>query len=269
MVVTGNDIVYTLSGGSSNIDPASALGGPPSTQVIAGNEVFNDISEEDSISGRVDYRCIYIANNNPFDSLFATELSIIKEVSGGATIDFGVPVATDIQRITVSDTASVTGGNFTIGYESNSVIVNHDSDVAQWATNLQDSLNALDILSGIIVTVSALSSTITFTISFQGDDNFRNHDLISLVSNNLIGGNPQITTAKIAEGAPINTEAQEIPFATTDPFGITFQTDPLDFGVMRPSDLIPIWIRRETASNTEAKANDGVTFRIIGKPFQP
>lgn len=268
MAVLSSDISYTLSGGVSNIDPNASLGGAPSSQVISGNGLFDDISEDEANVGLVDYRCIYIANNNLADSLTEVTLTLVDDVSSGSTVSFGVPTSTDIQRMTVTDTAEPTGGSFTISYEGNNVEVPFNADETVWATHLQNGLNALDLLSGVVVTVAVTTTdswTITFTISFLGDDDSRNHDLLELVTNGLTGDNPVIAISKISEGSPVNAEAQEIPFDTTDPFGITFQTNPIEFAEFKPLDVIPVWIRRETPAGTEALANDGVTVRLIGK----
>ena len=70
MPIISTDIVYRLSGGASNVDPNASLGGARSTAgggVITTdvlNNVWDNVSGDDSAAGDTEYRCIYILNNH-------------------------------------------------------------------------------------------------------------------------------------------------------------------------------------------------------------
>lgn len=70
MPIASSDIKYYLSGGAANVDPNAALGGARSTaggglittDVL--NNVWDNVSGDDSAAGDTEYRCIYIDNQN-------------------------------------------------------------------------------------------------------------------------------------------------------------------------------------------------------------
>jgi hypothetical protein len=70
MPVVSTDIVYRLSGGSANTNPAAALGGAMSTAgggiVTPGgaNNVWDDVTGAESAAGDTEYRCLYVSNAN-------------------------------------------------------------------------------------------------------------------------------------------------------------------------------------------------------------
>lgn len=70
MPILPAEIEYRLSGGASNTDANAALGGAMST-VPGGlivdavlNNLFDDVTGDESAVGDVEYRCIYIRNTN-------------------------------------------------------------------------------------------------------------------------------------------------------------------------------------------------------------
>lgn len=71
MAIAETDLIWRLSGGAANEDPAAALGGAMST--AAGgiviktetlNSLFDDISGAEAAAGDVEYRCLYIHNEH-------------------------------------------------------------------------------------------------------------------------------------------------------------------------------------------------------------
>jgi hypothetical protein len=70
MAIIASDIEVRLSGGASNTSPAAALGGAMST--VAGgvittnvlNNLFDDVSGDESAAGDIEYRGIYVKNNH-------------------------------------------------------------------------------------------------------------------------------------------------------------------------------------------------------------
>lgn len=67
MPIVSTDILFFLSGGSTNTDPNACLGGVQSTTQIVDNtlhNLFNLVTGAEALSGYIDYRGIYIKNNN-------------------------------------------------------------------------------------------------------------------------------------------------------------------------------------------------------------
>jgi len=273
MAISGNDIVYTLSGGSGNSNPNNSLGGGPSSTPIVSNRLFSDITNDEAIAGKIDYRCFYVANNNVEDTFFDSELMIFEEIVGGSDISFGVSATNDVQQIIVSSSNAQppNGGSFTISHEQENVVINWNLNISTIAQNIQDSLNYLNHLSDVVVVAqqSVLTNYVAvFTVTFAGKDGKRNQELFDLVSNNLLGtGTYSITFSKVVEGSPINMEAQTIPFETTTPFGVVFGTSTVQVGDLRSGDLFPVWVRRTTPEQADPLENDGVVFRLTGKAF--
>lgn len=280
MAISPNDIVYLLSGGTYNNNPYNSLGGEPSLRAVFGvvNNLFDDVTSSEAEQGSVDYRCIYVANNNAVDSFYDTRLYIESQTIEGSNIKIGVPTATDTQRIIVA--GSVQGGSFTISYDGTSVTVNWDLYLAQWAKNIEDGLNALSELGGVVVDASTYSTeggdvfnqTRVFEITFAGVSNNRYHPTLQLVANNLIAPSPAtIQITKIQDGCPINAIAAEIDTDKIEPYGITWETPteaaPLFIGTMRHGDSFPIWIQRTTSAQSDPLSDDGFVLRVLGRPF--
>jgi hypothetical protein len=56
-------IVYRLSGGAGNSNPAASLGGVMSTTAVAANALFDTVSAAEALSGDTEYRCFFILND--------------------------------------------------------------------------------------------------------------------------------------------------------------------------------------------------------------
>lgn len=264
MVIVASDIKLFLSGGAFNTDPNASLGGEISNQEIVGitNNLFDDISDEENDDGRIDFRCFYVSNENVTDTWGGIEAVILSQVEGGSSVELGISTITDQQNITITGTAS--GGSFTISYLGDNVVVSHDANLATWASNLQSGLNGLATLSGVAVSASESGSVITFEVSFEGNDDNRNHSLIVLVIN-AITGSPTIDIEKIQAGAPINSTAPDIgAFDTTPPTGVDFSSGSLSIGDLQATDNFPLWVRRTTVAGVDPVEDDGFSLRTSG-----
>ncbi len=100
MAITASDIIFRLSGGTSNTSPAASLGGARSTAggtaVITTdtlNNVWDDVSGADSSSGKTEYRGIYVLNNHGSLTLTAAKIWISSNTtSADDTIDIALAV---------------------------------------------------------------------------------------------------------------------------------------------------------------------------------
>ncbi len=67
MPIASTDIDFHLSGGAANSDVDASLGGAiSSTQITDAtlNNLFDDVSSDESSAGDTEYRCIYVKNNH-------------------------------------------------------------------------------------------------------------------------------------------------------------------------------------------------------------
>lgn len=273
-MITGDDIIYVYSGGTTNSDPDSSLGGDPSSHQISNgiNNLFEDVEPEVVENGLTDYRCFYIFNNHITDSYYNSHLYMETEVENGGEVFLGVLLLDEVQSITV--VGNITGGSLTLVYDGVNVVWGYTTDVATNATALGSALNSLTSLSGVTVNASQQSDdelpVAVYEITFGGDDGKRFHPLITIFANNLIGPSA-VGTAKVVNGSPINSIANEIDVATTTPAGITFskptKPSPFVIGVLKATEGFPVWVMREILPGSVSAAADGFKIRFRGTPF--
>jgi hypothetical protein len=85
MPITEEDLDFVLSGGATNEDPNASLGGAISTEeggVIESetmDNVFDDVTGDESKAGLVDYRGIYIKNSHATLTLQGAKLWITQD----------------------------------------------------------------------------------------------------------------------------------------------------------------------------------------------
>lgn len=271
MTAIADDLVVVLTGGSSNNDPYESLGGEPSSQPIIGvlNNLFENISPEEALTGKVDYRCIYVFNNNTSDDLYEVKLYVVNETAGGSEIELGIIKKQEVQRVIVS--GSVSGGSFDITYQDETKTVNYHSDPATWAANLETALNEMDLLEEVSVSVAGNFTTRIFNINFGGEDDYRFHDLLEIDTANLTGTSIAGTVSRLIPGEPINSVPSSIDIETTTPTGVEFTyptaAEPMVIGTLRAEEGFPLWIKRTTPATTTPIANDGVKLRISFMPI--
>ena len=275
-----NDISIVLSGGTTNFSPNNSLGGQPSSAPITSaviNNLFDDVSPEESEDGHEDYRCVYIFNDGE-TPIYLIEVYIQEDFEEGATMEIGIEKRDETQRLTL-DNATPTGGSLTLSYAGNNFISNYDSDLGDWAVALQTSLNNIliegeNLLKDVAVTAqTATGGVIIFDINFVDSDGARNHDKIVIEANNLTPASVGAAVSTTQEGSPINTVAPTIGLETTPPGGISFfaasQQSPITLPRLDPADGFPLWVKRFVPSGTTAKASDGFTLRFVAETLEP
>jgi hypothetical protein len=280
-LTNANDISLVLSGGSLNNDPNLSIGGPSSaTAVVDGilNNLFDNVTPDQTETGHVDYRAIYFANDGD-TTIFNVEFFITDEVPEGSSILIGTENRDELQRVSIE--GAITGGfiEFEINDFSFTVFAS-PSNVTQWAQDFQDAMRAIVSGSEIIfpdVTVTGLTSPgfFVFSILFEGRNGNTNQDDIIYTNNSLTvsSGTSTIVITTLQNGAPINTIAQELANETETPAAVGFffpiQSSPISFAAMRPADFVPIWVRRETLAGALAVSNDGFTLRFRAESLDP
>lgn len=256
--MTNSDISFTFSGGSSNSNANNSLGGESSNHFI-GKRIFSDISINQARVGKIDYRCFYLHNDHATETIINPEISVVYTQNGDSTVELGFLFANDIQTVTVTNADLITSGYFTV----NDIIVNWNSDLTTWASNFQTGLRTLYYLADVTVTASESGSSVIFEVIFDGTAGNRFHEIME-IENNLSPGSVNITVAKTTDGSPVNNTTDEIDVETTTPFNITFYSEPIEIGDIRPLDSIPIWLKRTVPPNSGALIDDGFTLRIRG-----
>jgi hypothetical protein len=96
--IVGTDIVYRLSGGAANVSPAASLGGARSTAgggiITSGvaNNLWDDVSGDESALGDTEYRGIYVVNNHGTLPLQNAKLWI-DSLTASANTEFDIALA--------------------------------------------------------------------------------------------------------------------------------------------------------------------------------
>ena len=101
MAIVAADIVWRLSGGAANTDPAASLGGAMGTAAGAiitptktFNSIFDDLSGAETAAGDVNYRCIYATNTHGTLGLTTPKLVLSANVANANDmIDVGLDLA--------------------------------------------------------------------------------------------------------------------------------------------------------------------------------
>jgi hypothetical protein len=104
MPIIASEIQYRLSGGASNTDPDTSLGGVKSSTSISGT-LFDDVSSQEATEGLVEYRCFYVHNNNDTLTLIAPKVWI-QSNTPSATTTVAVGVGTSVQGSTEQTVAN-------------------------------------------------------------------------------------------------------------------------------------------------------------------
>lgn len=275
-MIQPNDIVYVLSGGSTNTDPDKSLGGDPSaTPILSGtNNLFTSVTQDESTTGNIDYRCQYVFNNSLSETLWNCNIYVKSQVEGGAFADLGVIFSDEIQLLTVI--GNVTGGSLTLSYEGDNFTVAYNASLSVWVSNFQTAIRTVPYLGDVIVT-GQTSLTVdnipvtTFTILYTGSAaGNRFHPILTVITNALTPL-PVVSASRLTAGGPINSIAPVIDRGTTTPTGVVFadttQASPLRLGDLRPTDGFPVWVRRTTQPDTQPLAGDGFTCVCSGTAF--
>lgn len=271
MTISLSQIEFLLSGGNNNNSPSKSLGGSASSFPILGsaNNLFSDVTSEEAQAGKNDFRCFYIKNLSETDSLFNSKIFIYSQKTLGSTVQLGIAKETDVQELKI--VGSVLSGNLMLKYGQQEISVSWGGSSSNFSSNLILAFNSIGIL-GVEVDTSTSPSTLNFNISFKGNSNYRNHPVLELSSNNLSGiSKPIVTIRKLKEGKPINSVAPLLATESVIPNGVEFYNtnseQKIDLGTIKPSDLIPVWIKRTTNPNTDFEEKDYFIFKIQGDPF--
>lgn len=262
-------IDFFLSGGLGNSDPNLALGGAKSNiPILVGlNNLFSDITSEDSDRGLVDYRCFYIMNTGG-STMKNASAYVSDQKPLGSDVIIGVAKRPEVQRINVNNT--ITSGDIVFGFGSSSFTAAWPGNISGFATNIQAGFASIGKSVTVTTTIPANFST-AYVITFEGDDANINQPLLKVQTNSLSGGGTltiKVTTKKATAGSPINSTADSIGTSSNSPYGVNFtetsSSNKLLIGDLAPGDFVPIWAKRTTAPGTEYLEYDYFSLRVLG-----
>jgi hypothetical protein len=111
--ITPADLVFNvyLSGGASNDDPALSIGGAQSSE-LADPYLFDDVTFEQATDGLIDYRLVYLANEDEDDGQAAAYVSL--QLEAGRQISIGVATEDTDETVAAiaNDTTAPAGVTF-------------------------------------------------------------------------------------------------------------------------------------------------------------
>ena len=270
-----NDIRYFYSGGATNRDPSLSHGGVmsimPAPSDIDQNlfEEYPNLIQDDQ---KIDYRALYVMNMSFTETFYDVHAWVETQTPGGPEIFIGIPTATEVQKITVTEASTITGGSFTLKFGD---YVTEDilwDTLVLTAENIAVALNAAPTISNVTVSGASVSGDKwEFTVTFAEADRNKLQPTIKSQVNLLTwtGSTPTISITEITNGRPINDIATDVGFANNAPLDVTFvETDPsapITVGSLAPQDTFYVWLRRTLARprQTEALTNN-FTLRIGG-----
>lgn len=272
MPIDKTKIRYVYSGSGSPTSPQLSLGGEPSLLYVTGTNLFGNVSADQATGGRVDYRCVYLINENSTESLYNTTASLYYDAPGDVTVDFGFFFQNERQYIFVATfTAGTTTGSFTVKYTNaqgnSSFTVNADT-IGNMTASVQSGMEGILGAGNVTVSGSQIpGNPLTFQIDFVNKAGNRFHDLLEIIANSLSPAST-VTVQKSSNGSPVNSQADSIDVDTTAPNLVTFDTTDALLKEMKGLDVIPIWIRRTIPAGSAAVENDGFIIRVSGTLFE-
>ena len=251
------NLVY--SGGLQNTSQKNSLGGFPSPVAITENKnnLFDDITSQETTRGFQDFKCIYVFNDDTKVS-YTTTIYIEYLSDIGATIELGLLQQNAIQNLNFPQT--VTGGTFNIniqGQETPSISWNGDPNVL--GASIETAIKTITDCSVEVVTPGQTNYNITFSgvmkNKFIAD---------MLITNNLLPSGVTPGVSSVQSGSPINTVAPET-LNTVLPFGINFievLSPGIVIGTLNSAEGFPLWVKRTLPAGFEAVEGDGYNLHI-------
>ena len=274
-IISASEIGFFYSGGSNNSNAALSIGGNPSNFPILGsmNNLFPNVTAEDAVAGKTDYRCFYVFNNSSTEALMDASICVLSQKTGGSTVEVGVAKVTEVQNLLINGT--VVSGDMVLKYGYTQFTVQWDS-LTNVASNMTAGLASAGADGAVVSIATALdNAAVLIAVSFEGDSDNRSHPLLELYENNLDTSlgffePPTITISRGASGSPINSIAPQLAVDTATPVAVEFSSinadERISIGSLMPGDSLPVWVKRVTPADTDFLETDYFIFRVAGTP---
>jgi hypothetical protein len=199
------------------------------------------------------------------------------QVSGGASITIGIEVNNERQDIYITNAGNVSSGTVTLQLYDFFTDANiqfsfaHDLNINVWASNFQTSIRSISGLEQVTISGSYLGTTAYFSVNFIGTSSKRYFESLEVVnlSQSFVDVNATFTLQKVFDGGPKLKTATEIASEINAPNNITFvetsSSSPLLIGNLKPTEYLPVWIKRTVVAGINSMENDGFSLRIKGE----
>jgi hypothetical protein len=256
-----DDISMVFSGGTQNAKQQDSLGGFPSPipPTDDKNNLFNNVTAQQTTQGWVDYRCIYVFNDNE-DINYDASIYIEYLDDVGADVQLGFLLQNEVQSLNFSTIP--TGGTFTITIQNlKSTTITWDSDPVILAARIQTAIQTVTDCTVSILNAGAH----LYHITFDGILGNKSLSALSITDNNLTPSPINPVVAKITNGSPINTIAPDIGDEKIPPTGILFSASVapgIFIGTLFSAEGFPVWVKRTVTAGFEAVENDGFNLKI-------
>lgn len=94
MAIADTDIIFRLSGGAANADPALSIGGAKSSVAVTGSTLLDTVSSAEATAGDINYRCFYVHNAHGTLTMIGAKMWIQANTpDADSTVDIGVGAA--------------------------------------------------------------------------------------------------------------------------------------------------------------------------------
>ena len=113
MAITASDIKLFLSGGAGNSDPNASLGGAISTTEITDatdNNLFDDVSGDESFSGDTEYRAFFVKNNHGSLTWQSVKVWIDTNTPGVDSVEIGIEASKGTPKQTIANESTAPTG---------------------------------------------------------------------------------------------------------------------------------------------------------------
>jgi len=262
------DIVFVLSGGTENLDPSSSIGGAPSASPLTAdpNNLFSDVSGDVIDVGLIDYRCIYIFNDNTDRSFRDVKVWIESQEDTDSTVVIGIKAANQKQQLSF---VNVQSGTFKLNVDGHTTAaITYVFNTAVLASNIQARLRGLPNSTAVVVTPV---DSATYGVEWLAPDHNKKYPLMIVTDSTLTPDNPasppSLTVSETQAGSPINAITVDIGDAKTPPTGVVFSSpsadSPLSVGTLKPTEGFALWVRRTTIPDAKAAAS-GFKLKLTG-----
>jgi hypothetical protein len=260
-----SDIIFVLSGGPDNDSPLASIGGEPSAYPIdlGHQNLFPHVSPLQLKIDHIDYRCIYVFNQNEKETL--QDVSIQADSKSEIFCDLGYTLQNDLQRIVVTGTPD---GLFSLTNVTNnkSIPIFYLPKALDFLNCINMSINSFSGMKGLVARPGPESkNSISFDVIFDGPERNKYHDTFSVSNNQL--QTASVVVQKIINGGPINTVAQLLNSGLEMPDVTWWRSEdkPPKIGSLHPGEGLPIWIRRIIPKGTK-KSHNGIVLKVTGNP---
>lgn len=106
-------LAWKLTGGASNSDPNTSLGGARSSVSVSGaalNNIFDNVTPSEASSGDSEYRAIDLLNTGDTTATGVVLYNSVETTSSGTTLDFGIEASSVNSTTSIANESTAPAG---------------------------------------------------------------------------------------------------------------------------------------------------------------